>query len=393
LIVDALVQGLASIGYIGVILLLVFYLFAILGMTLFKENDPWHFGTLAKAMLTLFRCSTLEDWTDVMYINMYGCKNYGYGGNPQDCVASQAQWWFALIYFVVFTVLGSLVLLTLFIGVVCTSMAEAQDQQAIAMDVEERAKHIKQTLVKLKGENGKMGTLVKPSPKLEKDKSYQVVFEGQELFKEEYGAQLEYCVPTEQFEMFREVFAMMDIDHGGTIELDELMLALESIGLKLPKKVAAKLVEEADSDNTGDIDFAEFLKFMTSCRSLTSKPPSAAIVPVPMVHTRKTFDASTPKRITEAKAKLRRAYKKVQKCTQKQKTDTTIVTLASESLPLLHDVEVELEELLALVEESLSGSGTSFSPISPSLVQKLELPKVDERRSPNQLAGNLRIEK
>merc|ERR1712086_1084392 len=146
----------------------------------------------------------------------------------------------------------------------------AQDQQAIAMDVEERAKHIKQTLVKLKGENGKMGTLVKPSPKLEKDKSYQVVFEGQELFKEEYGAQLEYCVPTEQFEMFREVFAMMDIDHGGTIELDELMLALESIGLKLPKKVAAKLVEEADSDNTGDIDFAEFLKFMTSCRSLTS---------------------------------------------------------------------------------------------------------------------------
>ena len=22
--------------------------------------------------------STIEDWTDVMYINMYGCTNYGY---------------------------------------------------------------------------------------------------------------------------------------------------------------------------------------------------------------------------------------------------------------------------------------------------------------------------
>jgi voltage-gated sodium channel len=44
LIVDALVQGLASIGYIGIILMMVFYLFAILGMELFEENDPWHFG-------------------------------------------------------------------------------------------------------------------------------------------------------------------------------------------------------------------------------------------------------------------------------------------------------------------------------------------------------------
>jgi len=30
------------------------------------------------AINTLFRCATLEDWTDVMYINMYGCKDYGY---------------------------------------------------------------------------------------------------------------------------------------------------------------------------------------------------------------------------------------------------------------------------------------------------------------------------
>ena len=34
----------------------------------------------------------------------------------------------------------------------------------------------------------------------------------------------EFCVPAAQFQNFREVFAMMDIDHGGTIELDELML-------------------------------------------------------------------------------------------------------------------------------------------------------------------------
>ena len=37
-------------------------------MILFQKNDPWHFGTLHNSMITLFRCTTLEDWTDVMYV-------------------------------------------------------------------------------------------------------------------------------------------------------------------------------------------------------------------------------------------------------------------------------------------------------------------------------------
>merc|ERR1711865_1135953 len=126
---------------------------------------------------------------------------------------------------------------------------------------------------------------------------------------EEYGAQLEYCVPTEQFEMFREVFAMMDIDHGGTIELDELMLALESIGLKLPKKVAKNLVEEADSDNTGDIDFAEFLQFMSSFRNVNTMINEKGVDSVTEVKAapqeskitfvKMEFDSDTPLRIEE----------------------------------------------------------------------------------------------
>ena len=70
MIVNALLFGVSSIGFIGVILFMAFYMFAILGMILFKENDPWHFGTLNAVILSLFRCATGEDWTDVMYINM-----------------------------------------------------------------------------------------------------------------------------------------------------------------------------------------------------------------------------------------------------------------------------------------------------------------------------------
>lgn len=53
-----------------------FYLYAVLGVYTFSENDPWHFSSLFLSLLTLFRCATLEDWTDVYYINFYGCDEY-----------------------------------------------------------------------------------------------------------------------------------------------------------------------------------------------------------------------------------------------------------------------------------------------------------------------------
>jgi len=76
MIVMGLVGGLKSIFYILLLLVLVFYLFACFGVIYFKRNDPFHFGTLPFALLTLFRCCTLEDWTDVMYIGKrLGCWN------------------------------------------------------------------------------------------------------------------------------------------------------------------------------------------------------------------------------------------------------------------------------------------------------------------------------
>ena len=50
-IVTALIMGLNSIGFIAIILFIFFYIFAIIGLMLFRENDPWHFGSLTS------RCS------------------------------------------------------------------------------------------------------------------------------------------------------------------------------------------------------------------------------------------------------------------------------------------------------------------------------------------------
>ena len=54
-IINALLNGMVSIAYVGLVLLLFFYLFSIVGMLIFSENDPWHFGSLHMAFLSLFK--------------------------------------------------------------------------------------------------------------------------------------------------------------------------------------------------------------------------------------------------------------------------------------------------------------------------------------------------
>lgn len=41
--------------------------YAVVGVSMFGENDPLNMGSLHITLLTLFRCATLEDWSDIMY--------------------------------------------------------------------------------------------------------------------------------------------------------------------------------------------------------------------------------------------------------------------------------------------------------------------------------------
>ena len=127
IIVSALLKSIPSMFYISLLLFIFFYLYAVLAVFTFSTNDPVHFDTLQKAMLSLFRVATLEDWTDVMYINMYGCINYGYQGIA-SCTpeTSHAFGWGAAIFFSSFVLVATMVILNLFIGVIMNGMDEAR---------------------------------------------------------------------------------------------------------------------------------------------------------------------------------------------------------------------------------------------------------------------------
>jgi voltage-gated sodium channel len=137
LLVGALLKSIPSMGYVGMLLFLLFYIYAVMGTFLFGANDPMHFGSLQSALLSLFRIVTLEDWTDIMYVQMYGSAHYaieGFAGAAQ----SRATPVTAVIYFVSFVLLGTMVILNLFIGVIMNGMNETQREA----EVRERMKHL-----------------------------------------------------------------------------------------------------------------------------------------------------------------------------------------------------------------------------------------------------------
>ena len=138
-----LVAGLAAVASIMLLLLLVMFLYAIAGLVLFGENDPFHFGGVGRAMLTLFQVATLAGWTDIYRINYFGCDRHEGGvyqaGPPSRvhtalgsydralCHAPAAAPISATVFFFTFTVLTAFVVLSLFISVITSAMFEAME--------------------------------------------------------------------------------------------------------------------------------------------------------------------------------------------------------------------------------------------------------------------------
>ncbi len=130
ILVGALLKSIPSMVYVSVLLFLLFYLYGVAGTFLFADNDPVHFRNLQMSMLSLFRAVTLEDWTDLMYIQMYGAANYGYDAAmiAEWSPTSKAMPLLGAGFFVSFVLMGTMIILNLFIGVIMAGMDEAQKE-------------------------------------------------------------------------------------------------------------------------------------------------------------------------------------------------------------------------------------------------------------------------
>ena len=112
ILVGALLKSIPSMSYVALLLSLLFYVYAVAGVTLFGVHDPERFGSLAKASLTLFQIVTLEGWTEIMHVQM-------------DKMGSPAL---PIGYFISFILLGTMIILNLLIGVIVSGMDEARQE-------------------------------------------------------------------------------------------------------------------------------------------------------------------------------------------------------------------------------------------------------------------------
>lgn len=112
-IVEALLHSLPSLGWIFVLLALVFYVFAVIGTKLFGAAYPEWFGNLGASMFSLFQIMTLEGWAEISREIMRDFP-------------------LANIYFIIFILLASYTTLNIFIAIVVNTMSEVQQKTSAA---------------------------------------------------------------------------------------------------------------------------------------------------------------------------------------------------------------------------------------------------------------------
>lgn len=114
IIVEAIGKSIPGIFWSGILMLLIYYMFSLMGTTLFGDAFPDWFGDMGKSMYTLFQVMTLESWS--MGISRPVMEVYGW----------------AWIYFVPFVLIASFLIMNVVVGIVVNSISEVS-----ALDVKE----------------------------------------------------------------------------------------------------------------------------------------------------------------------------------------------------------------------------------------------------------------
>lgn len=111
MIVEAIGRSIPGIFWSGMLLMLVYYIFSIMGTTLFGGSFPAWFGDMGKSFYTLFQVMTLESWS------------MGISRPVMDVF----PW--AWAYFVPFVLCTSFLIMNVVVGIVVNAISEVSEEQ------------------------------------------------------------------------------------------------------------------------------------------------------------------------------------------------------------------------------------------------------------------------
>jgi voltage-gated sodium channel len=129
-VVSALLGSLPGLGSIAMVLVLIYYVFAVIATKLFGQAFPEWFGSLGASFYTLFQVMTLESWS--MGISRPVMEQYPY----------------AWAFFVPFILIATFTMLNLFIAIIVNTMQTFTDQEhALERAEDKKAEQAEQQLM------------------------------------------------------------------------------------------------------------------------------------------------------------------------------------------------------------------------------------------------------
>ncbi len=128
LIVGTLLRTIPSMFHVVLLMLVLFYIYGIAGYQFFHETNPEYWGSLPTSLLTLFRVVTLEGWTEIMYLDL-----------------ANHEW--AWIYYVSFIVMGTFIIINLFMALVINNLDEIKQQREVLEQTQKTEEDILHNIV------------------------------------------------------------------------------------------------------------------------------------------------------------------------------------------------------------------------------------------------------
>jgi len=111
IVVEAMLHAVPGIGAIAMLMVILYYVAAVIATKLFAETHPEFFGTIGESMYSLFQIMTLESWSM---------------GIVRPVMEHSPQAW---LFFVPFILIATFVMLNLFIGVIIESIQTLRKQR------------------------------------------------------------------------------------------------------------------------------------------------------------------------------------------------------------------------------------------------------------------------
>ncbi len=122
-VVEGLLISIPGIISVACILLIIFYIFAVIGTNLYGETHPEWFGSIGATMFSLFQIMTLESWSM---------------GIVRPLMETHPNAW---LFFVLYILVASFTMFNLFVAIIVNSLQSESEKEAQAQREEVAAEN------------------------------------------------------------------------------------------------------------------------------------------------------------------------------------------------------------------------------------------------------------